>query len=690
MAIEKGLNLTDTKAPINPFGVFRFPPTKTLIPGEKFLMGKAGSGTLKYKGTDYNLQELRLYTINDDDISSRALTPGETFTVLNLEGNYDAYLATSTSLVKTNGATIIRASFTQTVPLESVMTEGVNYLVNFTNQARNTIYRKTKDGVTSEEITAGTYFVNSETEQVFFFDGEVLKEQAYPYLVLFIVNENIQLYNTDGTPRKIPYSELIDKYPGEGGVRPQFLDAALQHSVLLRGQTKKYENWPYLFRQDAAKGEWTWQKDLPFLRLQFIVTHTIYIRIVRGDGYAGADYRLEGVNPLTVPMSNLRVIRVNNAVATRNTDVEWNRLNASQKEVQDLTQWNPSFITISSAITPALPLSKICYINLAVNQSSIFIPIPATFQSGYFYCSDASTSWVNTDEAIFRSKSVSEIKSLSLASKVAVIGDETNTFEMLGVRSPGPFIYRNSNRAVQIIKKGTIFEVTDMLLQLLDTQTATVQTSDRTIYTTSTALTPQNRDLILIDGVGNINLSASPVDGFRFVLDDRKSKRLGLNRNWVIPAAGQTAGLGQGDATTNYASPLTWDADDAGSFSTYIYEAASNNWIVLLTREVVGTSITQAAQKPLIFTTNTDVVAQPYDRFYLGGTGSILLTQVVAERSFIDIDWSVGANWVMKVICPIGFTILGKFEDLDINTALTSVTHLRLALQAGNDFGISA
>jgi hypothetical protein len=110
---------------------------------------------------------------------------------------------------------------------------------------------------------------------------------------------------------------------------------------------------------------------------------------------------------------------------------------------------------------------------------------------------------------------------------------------------------------------------------------------------------------------------------------------------------------------------------------------------VLLTREVVGTSITQAAQKPLIFTNNTDVIAQPYDRFYLGGTGNILLTQVVAERSFIDIDWSVGANWVMKVICPVGFTIAGVFEDLDINTALTSVTHLRLALKPGNDFGVS-
>jgi hypothetical protein len=266
--------------------------------------------------------------------------------------------------------------------------------------------------------------------------------------------------------------------------------------------------------------------------------------------------------------------------------------------------------------------------------------------------------------------------------------------------TPGPLIFRWSGSALWVIKEtetiGTnstvIWKVIPMLLQPISTSTgtATPAIAERTIYTALTALTPQNRDLILVDGVGNINLPASPVDGFRFVLDDRKSKRLGLNRNWVIPAAGQTAGLGQGDATTNYASPLTWDADDAGSFSTYIYEAASNNWIVLLTREAVGTSITQAAQKPLIFTTNTDLVAQPYDRFYLSGTGNILLTQVVAERSFIDIDWSVGANWVMKVICPIGFTILGKFEDLDINTALTSVTHLRLALQTGNNFGISA
>jgi hypothetical protein len=345
-----------------------------------------------------------------------------------------------------------------------------------------------------------------------------------------------------------------------------------------------------------------------------------------------------------------------------------------------ISQLLPSAQVLSK--TPSTPLTGHLIINLDLSKGSFRIPLGSALKFAQIFNSNASAQWDESD--------LVKLDGLpaNLSGRVALIGESTDTFEYFGARSPGPFVFRNPNRMIQITKSGSVFEINDMLLQLLDTTVPSVV--GRTLYTTSSSLTPQNEDLILVDGVGNINLPMAPVDGFRSFLDDRKYRRLNLNRNWVIPATGETIGVGQTAATIDHLTPLTWDSDDAGSFSTYIYEAAAKNWVVLLTREVAGTVITQSAQKPLIYTTNADLVAQPYDRLYLSGTGNILLTQIVAEREFIDIEWSVGATWMIKVICPLGFTIAGVFEDLDINTALTSVTHLRLALKAGNDFGVSA
>jgi hypothetical protein len=341
--------------------------------------------------------------------------------------------------------------------------------------------------------------------------------------------------------------------------------------------------------------------------------------------------------------------------------------------------------------TQTIKLKNTTFVNLALTKT-IAIPLSSNLLIAQFVCTDNSLTWDESDLPLIQGKSVSQIMAATLKSKIAVIGDSSQTFEYNGVKTSGPLILRWPGHVVQIERDGgyfdTVYRVAFMLLQPMGATTPAI--ASRTIYTTSAALIPQNGDTIIVDGVGGINLPLAPVDGFKFTLDDRKYRRLNIGRNAIVPATGETIGVGQTAATIDHLTPLTWDSGDAGSFSQWIYEAALKNWVVLLTREVAGTAITQSAQKPLIYTTNADIVAQPYDRLYLNGTGNILLTQIVAERQFIDIEWSVGATWIIKVICPVGFTIAGVFEDLDINTALTSVTHLRLALKAGNDFGVSA
>jgi hypothetical protein len=347
------------------------------------------------------------------------------------------------------------------------------------------------------------------------------------------------------------------------------------------------------------------------------------------------------------------------------------------------------YMRVASTLTTKI--TNTTFINLSLT-SAISIPLSSNLLVAQIACTDGSVSWDESDIPLIEGKTIPEIMAAPLKSKIAVIGDRSQTFEQFGIKQPGPYIFRSGDSAIQIVRDGgyfdTVYRVFPMMLQPLAATTPTI--TNRTVYTTSTALAPQNGDIIIVDGVGNINLPLAPVDGFRFGFYDNKYRRLNIGRNAIVPATGETIGVGQTAATIDHLTPLTWGIEDAGSFSQWIYEAASKNWVVLLTREVAGTAITQSAQKPLIYTTNADIVAQPYDRLYLNGTGNILLTQIVAEREFIDIEWSVGATWIMKVMCPVGFTIAGVFEDLDINTALTSVTHLRLALKANNDFGVSA
>jgi hypothetical protein len=152
------------------------------------------------------------------------------------------------------------------------------------------------------------------------------------------------------------------------------------------------------------------------------------------------------------------------------------------------------------------------FINLSLTRSVAF---PLT-RSALYYCSDNTVTWDETDLPLITGKTPSEIIAAPLKSKIAVIGDASQIFELNGARSPGPLIFRWSGSALWVIKEtetiGTnstvIWKVIPMLLQPISTSTgtATPAIAERTIYTTSTALTPQNRDLILVDGVLNSSL----------------------------------------------------------------------------------------------------------------------------------------------------------------------------------------
>jgi hypothetical protein len=337
--------------------------------------------------------------------------------------------------------------------------------------------------------------------------------------------------------------------------------------------------------------------------------------------------------------------------------------------------------------SPFEAISGINYISLEPNQS-FHIPISSTLKQATFICSNGSIQWDETDRIKLEGKTAAQALSSGLSGKIVLIGDSTDTFEYFGVRSPGPFVFRNENRRIEITYIDGVYKVADMLLQLLD-QATTPSVPGRTIYTSSSAIAPQNGDLIIIDGAGNINLPVTPADGFRFTLDDRKFRRLEENRNAVVPALGDAIGLGQVAGTIDHLSPLTWITADKGSFSNWIYEADSRNWVVLLTREIAGTVLTQSGLRPTITTGNTDISAAPYDRLFLGGTGDIFINGLTNEREFVDIAWDPAVPLIVKVVCPIGFTIKGVFEDLEINTSLTSVTHLQIALGPGNNFEVT-
>lgn len=369
--------------------------------------------------------------------------------------------------------------------------------------------------------------------------------------------------------------------------------------------------------------------------------------------------------------------------------VDKNNFKQSQnlaERLESLYLSSPEFLTLSKE--PNTPLKNIVYVNLDLTDGPFKVPLSSELKFAQFYSSNATATWDDRDVSKLEGKTATEALALGLESKIVLIGDKTDTFEYFGQRSPGPFVYRNPNRATQIIKDGNVWKVTDMLLQLFEGQSGS---NALTIaYTLATTIVPKNNDWILVKDPGDIQLPSSPADNFLFTLDDRPNGLLGPGRNRVLVPQGQTMAVDQTAPNIDHTVPLEWEDIDKRAFVNFLYKAATSNWTVLIARQAGFTTIAGQSQlRSLIVTGATTTIAQPFDDIQIGGNGDIDIHLLSKNGDYIDLTWSVSDNYVFKVICPLGFTILGVPEDLDVETLLTNRQRLRITL-SGNNFGVAA
>jgi hypothetical protein len=107
-------------------------------------------------------------------------------------------------------------------------------------------------------------------------------------------------------------------------------------------------------------------------------------------------------------------------------------------------------------------ITNTTFVNLSLTKS-ISIPLSSNLVLAQFTCTDGSVSWDPADLPLIEGKTPAEILAAPIISKIAVIGDHSQTFELDGVKSPGPFIYR-APKPVQITRDGgfldQVFRVT--------------------------------------------------------------------------------------------------------------------------------------------------------------------------------------------------------------------------------------
>lgn len=400
------------------------------------------------------------------------------------------------------------------------------------------------------------------------------------------------------------------------------------------------------------------------------------------------------ISDLSMPRTRLRQNETAEAVASRLKPVFQVQVDSVPPGFKGLVVTEPispeSFgvpFTQTLSSSPSKAIAGACYINLNIPKA-FEVPLSNDLIFAQFYNSNATALWDDRDLSKIEGKTATEALALNLEGKVVLIGDKTDTFEMFGVQAPGPFVYRNPNRATQIIKDGSIFRVTDMLLQLIEGQSGSGALS--IAYTTATTIAPKNNDWILVKDPGDIQLPSSPADNFIFTLDDRPNGLLSPGRNRILVPQGQTMAVDQTAPNIDHTVPLEWEDIDKRAFVNFLYKAATSNWTVLITRQAGFTTVTGQSQlRPLIVTGATTTIAQPFDDIQIGGNGDIDIHLLSKNGDYVDLTWSVSDNYVFKVICPLGFTILGVPEDLDVETLLTNRQRLRITLN-GNNFGVAA
>jgi hypothetical protein len=162
-------------------------------------------------------------------------------------------------------------------------------------------------------------------------------------------------------------------------------------------------------------------------------------------------------------------------------------------------------------------ITNTTFVNLSLTKT-ITIPLSSNLVLAQFVCTDKSVTWDESDLVLITGKTPAQILAAPLTSKIAVIGDSSQTFEMHGVKSPGPFIYRDPG-TVQISRDGgfldQVFRVTPMLLQPLQANITGTGGAGNVpaIITGNTPVTVKPFDRVVLGGTGEINLSGFAASG---------------------------------------------------------------------------------------------------------------------------------------------------------------------------------
>jgi hypothetical protein len=160
---------------------------------------------------------------------------------------------------------------------------------------------------------------------------------------------------------------------------------------------------------------------------------------------------------------------------------------------------------------PWIPLAELGvkqFVGLSLTKA---IALPLEIDS-LFYCSDNSVIWDESDLPLITGKTPAQIVAAPLKSKIAVIGDATQTFELAGARSPGPLIFRWAGSALWLIKNLDVWRVLPMLMQPISAATTGVGQSPA-IITGNSPIAVKPFDRVVLGGTGEITLSGFTVTG---------------------------------------------------------------------------------------------------------------------------------------------------------------------------------
>lgn len=233
--------------------------------------------------------------------------------------------------------------------------------------------------------------------------------------------------------------------------------------------------------------------------------------------------------------------------------------------------------------------------------------------------------------------------------------------------------------------KAAVSAITELQDALLDLPTeGSASPPGKTLYTTTATINAAASDSIFIDGEGDIQFPAAPVDGTEITIFD-PSRKIKAGKNNVLIGAGDRWLLSTGAYGT---TALTFaDNQLLGGSVTLKYSAPTKAWSAYVTygSPVQPTTTSGPGLKPARLTTDAVLTANPFDVIHLDGTGNVQIG-TFAELEYFDVQWD-GVHDV-TVLRPTGFTIYGADDDLQLDTAQMSVSRVRL-MRVGSNFEVS-